>query len=206
MVTADDVQTGPEERHPLGRILVATDRSATADLAVRWAAQLANRYSAELMVLQVVAPATDAASEKALDGAKTARAEVGLQLFATEVAGSRGRAKVVIDADPAQAHSAGDRRRKSRRGRGGKRGDGRAEAVSAREHSQSRVPQRPLHCHHRQHRAPVGPGSAGRRDPAGPADAARTATPGPGDPDPAGARQDDRARVPESIRVPTRTP
>ena len=97
------MQTGPEERHPLGRILVATDRSATADLAVRWAAELANRYSAELIVLQVVAPAADAATEKTLEEAKTARAEVGLQLLAKEVAGSRGRARVVVDADPAQA-------------------------------------------------------------------------------------------------------
>lgn len=101
--TADVVQTGPEDRHPLGRVLVATDRSATADLAVRWAAELASRYSAELIVLQVVAPTADAATENTLGEATTARADVGLQLLAKEVAGSRGRAKIVVDTDPAQA-------------------------------------------------------------------------------------------------------
>ena len=37
------------------RILVATDRSESADRAVRWAADMAERYEAELLVLQVVA-------------------------------------------------------------------------------------------------------------------------------------------------------
>jgi nucleotide-binding universal stress UspA family protein len=37
------------------RILVATDRSQSADRAVRWAADMAERYEAELLVLQVVA-------------------------------------------------------------------------------------------------------------------------------------------------------
>jgi nucleotide-binding universal stress UspA family protein len=37
------------------RILVATDRSESADRAVRWAADMAARYEAELLVLQVVA-------------------------------------------------------------------------------------------------------------------------------------------------------
>lgn len=37
------------------RILVATDRSQSADRAVRWAADMAARYEAELLVLQVVA-------------------------------------------------------------------------------------------------------------------------------------------------------
>jgi ubiquinone biosynthesis protein len=36
------------------RILVATDRSQSADRAVRWAADMAARYEAELLVLQVV--------------------------------------------------------------------------------------------------------------------------------------------------------
>jgi ubiquinone biosynthesis protein len=37
------------------RILVATDRSESADRAVRFAAEMAERYEAELLVLQVVA-------------------------------------------------------------------------------------------------------------------------------------------------------
>jgi nucleotide-binding universal stress UspA family protein len=46
------------------RILVATDRSESADRAVRWAADMAARYEAELLVLQVVAErAAEALSE-----------------------------------------------------------------------------------------------------------------------------------------------
>jgi ubiquinone biosynthesis protein len=46
------------------RILVATDRSQSADQAVRWAADMAARYEAELLVLQVVAErAAEALSE-----------------------------------------------------------------------------------------------------------------------------------------------
>jgi ubiquinone biosynthesis protein len=36
-------------------VVVATDRSESADRAVRWAAEMAERYEAELLVLQVVA-------------------------------------------------------------------------------------------------------------------------------------------------------
>jgi predicted unusual protein kinase regulating ubiquinone biosynthesis (AarF/ABC1/UbiB family)/nucleotide-binding universal stress UspA family protein len=97
------VPAGSEDRHPLARILVATDRSATADQAVRWAAELANRYAAELVVLQVIVPAASAAADQTLDEAKAARADVALQILAKEVAGSRGRGKVVVDADPAHA-------------------------------------------------------------------------------------------------------
>ena len=43
------------------RILVATDRSQSADRAVRWAADMAERYAAELLVLQVVAQGTASA-------------------------------------------------------------------------------------------------------------------------------------------------
>jgi nucleotide-binding universal stress UspA family protein len=48
----------------VSRILVATDRSESADRAVRWAADMARRYEAELLVLQVVAErAAEALSE-----------------------------------------------------------------------------------------------------------------------------------------------
>jgi ubiquinone biosynthesis protein len=97
------VPLSPPDGRQLGRILVATDRSTTADQAVRWAAELANRYSAELIILQVVAPPADAAPDNPLEEAKTGRADVSLQLFAKEVAGSRGHGVVVVDADPAQA-------------------------------------------------------------------------------------------------------
>src|SRR6185312_9087650 len=71
------------------RILVATDRSETAERAVAWAGEMARRYEAELLVLHVVVP----------DQAGTAvesRAE-------TAAAGDRTRTKVVVHANPATA-------------------------------------------------------------------------------------------------------
>ena len=67
------------------RVLVATDRSETADYAVAWAAELAERYGAELVLLQV----GNASIEE-------------LRQFAKEVAGERGRARVVSGEDPAK--------------------------------------------------------------------------------------------------------
>lgn len=93
----------PDAHRPLGRILVATDRSATADRAVRWAGELAARYSAELVILQVLPPAEGTAAEAAVDAARIGRADAGLRLLANEVAGTRGRAKISVDADPAQS-------------------------------------------------------------------------------------------------------
>ena len=40
----------------VGRILVATDRSETAEHAVRFAADMALRFEAELLLCQVVVP------------------------------------------------------------------------------------------------------------------------------------------------------
>jgi ubiquinone biosynthesis protein len=74
----------------VGRILVATDRSQTADYAVAWAAEMSERYDAELILLQVVIGGGSASIEE-------------LQQFAGEVAGERGRARVVSGDDPADA-------------------------------------------------------------------------------------------------------
>ncbi|NGZ03575.1 MAG: universal stress protein, partial [Nitrospira sp. WS238] len=38
------------------RVMVGTDRSKTADHAVLWAARFAERYGAELFVVQVILP------------------------------------------------------------------------------------------------------------------------------------------------------
>ena len=67
------------------KILVATDRSDTAEEAVAFAEEMAERYGAELIVLQVLVP----------DAAR--RGEPG-----TERGGS-GRTRVVVHADPAKA-------------------------------------------------------------------------------------------------------
>src|SRR5436190_8276475 len=47
---------------PVRRILVGTDRSETATRAVRWAAQMAERYEAELLVCQSVRDGMDKAT------------------------------------------------------------------------------------------------------------------------------------------------
>ena len=49
------IRRSPSREPGVRRILVATDRSQSADRAVRWAADMAERYEAELLILQVVA-------------------------------------------------------------------------------------------------------------------------------------------------------
>ena len=85
------------------RVLVATDRSETAERAVRFATEMAERYGAELFVLRVLL--SD-------DGT---RAEVARELaeYAESLAGERGRSSVVIGADPAEAIVESARREKA---------------------------------------------------------------------------------------------
>lgn len=75
------------------RVLVATDRSETAEVAVSWAAEMADRYEAELVLLRVVVPPASA---------DTGMAEE-LRARAEELAGRRGRAALVTSDDPARA-------------------------------------------------------------------------------------------------------
>jgi nucleotide-binding universal stress UspA family protein len=84
--------TMSDEALSVDRVMVATDRSETADRAVRWAANVAEAYRAELLLLQVL-PVSD----------EDEGPEVDLSLAREELAGTRGRARVVVDADPAQA-------------------------------------------------------------------------------------------------------
>src|SRR5450759_3942633 len=81
--------------------MVGTDRSATADRAVRWAANLAESYDAELLLLQILVP-PDGDPVSVPDVLRT-QASVQLQHFAEEHAGTRGRSLVVVESDPAQA-------------------------------------------------------------------------------------------------------
>ena len=80
------------------RILVATDRSDMTR-TVEWAAEMAERYAAELLVLQVVAP------EHLVGGASDGASGAAPQLdeFAERLAGPRGRARIVYDSDPSEA-------------------------------------------------------------------------------------------------------
>jgi len=81
------------------RILVATDRSNSATRAVEWAAEMAERYGAELLVLQVVAPEHLVASSGSTSGPEVAE----LGELARRLAGERGRARVKYDSQPADA-------------------------------------------------------------------------------------------------------
>jgi ubiquinone biosynthesis protein len=70
---------------PIRKVLVATDRSDTAEAAVGFAEEMARRYEAELIVLQVLVP----------DEARKGRP-------GSERGGS-GRTRVVVNSDPAKA-------------------------------------------------------------------------------------------------------
>jgi nucleotide-binding universal stress UspA family protein len=73
------------------RILVATDRSESADRAVGWAADMAQRYDAELLLVQVRLPENPGGGDVAEE----------LGRFAEKMAGPRGRARIAIGDDPA---------------------------------------------------------------------------------------------------------
>ncbi len=88
----------------VARVMVGTDRSETAERAVRWATAFADAYSAELHVVQVVIPLHPADTEHGTAEVTRARAAADeLQTYATTIAGARGFAHVVIDDDPALA-------------------------------------------------------------------------------------------------------
>lgn len=86
------------------RVMVGTDRSKTADHAVRWAAEFAGRYGAELFVMQVIVPHHPAATEfGAAEHTRAAAATDELAHVVRQLAGERGHALVAVDADPALA-------------------------------------------------------------------------------------------------------
>jgi ubiquinone biosynthesis protein len=94
----------PRMADAVSKILVATDRSKSADYAVGWAAEMAARYEAELLVLQVIVPENPPGTDAG--AAEATRASYGaedLMRFAEELAGPRGRAEVVVAEDPSQA-------------------------------------------------------------------------------------------------------
>ena len=83
----------------VNKVMVATDRSDTADQAVRWAADVAAAYRAELLLFQVLSQTDEGGVSE--DAVSLAAEELGR--FAEELAGWRGRARVAVDDDPAQA-------------------------------------------------------------------------------------------------------
>jgi nucleotide-binding universal stress UspA family protein len=90
----------PGTHPPVRRVLVATDRSVTAERAVRFAAEMASRYDAELLVLQVIVPSSDTGVTQATQASYAAK---DLEMYAQELAGDRGRSRVLVDDDPSAA-------------------------------------------------------------------------------------------------------
>ena len=86
------------------RVMVGTDRSDSAEQAVQWAASFAERYVAELLVVQVIVPRNPASTEfGAAERTRAAAAGDELTAYTQQLAGERGHAFVVIDGDPALA-------------------------------------------------------------------------------------------------------
>jgi ubiquinone biosynthesis protein len=84
---------GEENSTMVGRVLVATDRSETAEVAVRFAAEMANRFDAELVLVQVVVPPATTSVAMVEDLVRHAR----------DLAGDRGFGTVVVGDEPAKA-------------------------------------------------------------------------------------------------------
>ncbi|MGQ0669102.1 MAG: AarF/UbiB family protein [Actinomycetota bacterium] len=99
-----DNDAGSKRVPSVGRVMVATDRSATADRAVKWAAAMAGRYDAELYLVQVVTPQSPPGTEHgSAEATRASYAAAELTKLAEELAGPRGRARVVMGDDPARA-------------------------------------------------------------------------------------------------------
>ena len=89
---------------PVGRVMVGTDRSQTASKAVDWAAAFAERYDAELHLVQIVLPSSPTDTEfGSAERTRAAAAGEELQREAQRIAGERGRSHIVVDDDPAMA-------------------------------------------------------------------------------------------------------
>ena len=84
------------------RIVVATDGSPTAQRAVAWAADLARRFTAELVLVEVIVPEVGDADGE-VDPEILAAAQVELTRVAHAVIGPSGSGRVVVDDRPAEA-------------------------------------------------------------------------------------------------------
>ena len=75
------------------RVVVATDRSETAERAVNFASEMANRYGAELVLVQVLGPDVDT---EELPEPRVDLAATELSRIAADVCGPKGRASMHI--------------------------------------------------------------------------------------------------------------
>jgi predicted unusual protein kinase regulating ubiquinone biosynthesis (AarF/ABC1/UbiB family)/nucleotide-binding universal stress UspA family protein len=99
-----NAEAQPQIAGPIERVMVGTDRSQTAERAVRWAATFAEAFGAELHVVQVIVPTSRADTEYGAAEVTRARSAADdLETYARSVAGDRGHGHVVIHDDPAMA-------------------------------------------------------------------------------------------------------
>src|SRR5204863_1529399 len=85
---------------PMQRVAVATDRSETAQRAEEWAAAMADRYGADLLVIQVLLPQNDPGTEAGqAEATRASFAAAELTSRAQELAGTRGAARIIVDDD-----------------------------------------------------------------------------------------------------------
>ena len=93
-----------QEVRQIRRIAVGTDRSETATRAVNLAAEVANRYGAELDLIQVLPPGDPPGTEAGqAEAMRVVSAAEELRQVAVRLVGPRGHARVIVDADPATA-------------------------------------------------------------------------------------------------------
>ena len=78
--------------------MVGTDRSETAERAVCWAASFADRFGADLHVVQVI---PEDSADKSGSAERIQAASDDLAEHARSMAGARGRSRVIVDNDPA---------------------------------------------------------------------------------------------------------
>lgn len=84
--------------------MVATDRSESADRAARWAAGMAERHKAALVLIQVIVPRSPPQTEAgAAEESRASVAATELARLAEELGGGRGAARVVVDHEVAAA-------------------------------------------------------------------------------------------------------
>jgi ubiquinone biosynthesis protein len=86
------------------RVMVGTDRSETAEQAVQWATAFAERYEAELFVVQVIRPQNPASTKLGeAERTRAAAANKELAIHVQQLAGEHGHALVILDVNPAMA-------------------------------------------------------------------------------------------------------
>ncbi len=83
------------------RIVVATDRSVTAERAGVWAGEMAKRFAAELLLVEVIVPDAEGDPDVSQGNVETTQRE--LESLAVSLAGPTARARVVVDESPADA-------------------------------------------------------------------------------------------------------